>query len=62
LVGATIFTFSRFRDGRVPQEAIIGIVYAVSTAVALLILSKTAVGKEEIEVTVHAILPVVIRV
>ena len=49
VVGAAIFTLGRFRDARVPQEAIIGIVYAVSTAVALLILSKIAVEQDEIK-------------
>ncbi len=49
VLGALVFTIGRFRDSRVPQEAIIGIVYAVSTAVALLILSKLAVEKDEIE-------------
>jgi zinc/manganese transport system permease protein len=49
LLGAAIFTVGRFRDARVPQEAIIGIVYAVSTAIVLLILSKVAVERDEIE-------------
>ena len=49
LVGAAIFTLGRFRDARVPQEAIIGIVYAVSTAAALLIFSKIAVEQDEVE-------------
>ena len=48
-LGAAIFAVGRFRDRRIPQEAIIGIVYAVSAAVAILILSKTAVDREEIE-------------
>lgn len=48
-LGAGVFSLGRFRDGRVPQEAIIGIVYAVSSAVAILFFSKSAVGKEEIE-------------
>ncbi len=48
-LGAAIFAIGRFRDRRVPQEAIIGIVYAVSSAVAILILSKIAVDRDEIE-------------
>jgi len=48
-VGASIFAVGRFRERRIPQEAIIGIVYAVSAAVAILILSKTAVDRDEIE-------------
>jgi len=49
LVGAAIFALGRFRDRRVPQEAVIGIVYAVSSAVAILALSKTAIESDEIE-------------
>lgn len=49
IAGAAVFSIGRFRDRRVPQEAIIGIVYAVSSACAILLLSKIAVGKEEIE-------------
>jgi len=48
-VGAAVFALGRFRDGRVPQEAIIGIVYAVSSSIAILVLSKTAIGRDEIE-------------
>jgi len=47
--GAAVFSAGRFRDRRIPQEAIIGITYAVSAAVAILILSKTAVDRDEIE-------------
>ena len=49
ITGAAIFTIGRFRDSRVPQEAIIGITYAVSVAVTLLILSKIAIEQNEIE-------------
>ncbi|RME37840.1 MAG: metal ABC transporter permease, partial [Planctomycetota bacterium] len=48
-VGAAVFALGRFRDQRVPQEAIIGTVYAVAGALAILVLSKLAIGKEEIE-------------
>lgn len=46
--GAVIFSFTRMRRERIPQEAIIGIVYAVSAAAAVLILSRTAEGDEHI--------------
>lgn len=49
LVGAAIFALGRMREQRVPQEAVIGIVYAVSTALMFLILSRSAVDREEIE-------------
>src|SRR5258708_38053278 len=40
-LGAAIFAVSRVhRKTRIPQEAIIGIVYAVSAAVAILVMSK----------------------
>ncbi|RJP40688.1 MAG: metal ABC transporter permease [Phycisphaerales bacterium] len=48
-VGAAVFSLARFKDHRVPQEAMIGITYAVSTAVTLLILSKSAVETEQLK-------------
>src|SRR6185436_5699439 len=40
-LGAAIFAFSRVhRQTRIPQEAVIGIVYAVSAAIAILVMSK----------------------
>lgn len=47
-LGAVIFSLSRMRKETIPQEAIIGIAYAVSSAAAILILSKTPEGDEEI--------------
>lgn len=49
LLGAAFFAVTRFRDGRVPQEAVIGIAYAVASAAAILILSQSAVERDEIE-------------
>lgn len=49
LVGAAFFAVTRFRDSRVPQEAVIGITYAVASAAAILILSQSAVERDEIE-------------
>ncbi|MFQ5414595.1 MAG: metal ABC transporter permease [Phycisphaerae bacterium] len=48
-IGAAVFAVGRFRDERVPQEAIIGMVYAVTAAVAILILSKSSFEQQEIE-------------
>src|SRR5580765_1618629 len=48
-VGAVLLTFTRSRDQRVPQEALIGIVYVVAAAAAILALSKSAGGKEELQ-------------
>lgn len=47
-LGAAIFSAGRMRRARVPQEAVIGIVYAVSAASAILVLSRLAEGDEEI--------------
>jgi zinc/manganese transport system permease protein len=49
LLGATIFTFTREIEGRVPQEAIIGIVYAVATAAAVMAVSHAPEGAEHIK-------------
>lgn len=51
LLGAALFalTGGRHRDERVPQEAIIGIVYAVAAALVVLAASKMSHGSEEIE-------------
>jgi len=48
-LGAGIFALTRFRQARVPQEAFIGIVYIVSAAATVLVLSRTASGDEEIK-------------
>jgi zinc/manganese transport system permease protein len=51
LIGAAVFALTRVRRRRVPQEALIGIVYVVAAAAGLLLLSKTAEGKEELQRT-----------
>ena len=52
LLGALIFTFTRTRENhRVPQEALIGIVYVVAAAAAILLLSKSTAGNEELKNT-----------
>ena len=49
IAGAALFSLTRFRHPRVPQEAIIGIIYIVAAAAATLVLSRTAAGDEEIK-------------
>jgi zinc/manganese transport system permease protein len=49
IVGATIFALTRMRNERVPQEAIIGIVYAVSAAAFILIMDRAPEGAEQIK-------------
>src|SRR3954468_8646902 len=48
LIGAAIFTLSRTESHRVPQEALIGIVYVVAAALGILLLSNNAEGNEEL--------------
>ncbi len=45
-LGAGIFSFARTRRGHIPQEAFIGITYAVSSGAAILMMSK-ATGETE---------------
>jgi zinc/manganese transport system permease protein len=50
IVGAAIFAMTRVhRETRIPQEAIIGIVYAVSAAAAILAMSKAPEGTEHLK-------------
>ena len=46
LIGAGVFAFARTRRGHIPQEAFIGIAYAVASATAILAMSK-ATGETE---------------
>lgn len=48
-LGAAIFALGQTRDKSVPQEAIIGIVYAVSSALAILVLDRAPHGEEAIK-------------
>jgi zinc/manganese transport system permease protein len=45
-IGAAIFALARTRRGHIPQEAFIGIAYAVASATAILLMSK-ATGETE---------------
>jgi zinc/manganese transport system permease protein len=40
-LGAAVFSITRFRHEKVPQEAVIGLTYAVSCAIAVLVVEKT---------------------
>ena len=48
VLGAATFSLTRSDKGRVPQEAIIGIVYAVAAAASVLILNNAPHGAEHI--------------
>lgn len=49
LGGALVFSLTRTRREAIPQEAFIGISYAVAAAAAVLILSRAADGGEELK-------------
>ena len=49
LAGAAVFALTRTRERRVPQEAVIGVVYAVSAAAAILLLDRAPHGIEQIK-------------
>lgn len=47
--GALLFSFTRTKKGGVPQEALIGITYAVSAAAAILMLDRVPEGGEHLK-------------
>jgi zinc/manganese transport system permease protein len=49
IIGAAIFSLTRFKKQRIPQEAIIGIAYAVSAALLIIVLSRSGEGDEQIK-------------
>jgi zinc/manganese transport system permease protein len=49
LLGAVLLSFGRLRDGRIPHEAVIGIIFVVAAALSVLILSKAPHGHEKME-------------
>lgn len=51
LIGAGLFTLTRTGHHRVPQEALIGIVYVVTAALGILLLSRSPEGNEELRRT-----------
>lgn len=48
-LGAAVFTLCRFRESKVPQEAVIGLVYAIAAAVAILMIDKAPHGAEHLK-------------
>ena len=49
IFGAFIFSVTRMKSEKVPHEAIIGIVYAVTFAATILVLSRSALGPQELD-------------
>jgi len=57
VLGAALFSLTRVRDQRIPQEAIIGITYVMATAAAIIVADQAAGGAEHIkEILMGAIL------
>ncbi|NOZ57640.1 MAG: metal ABC transporter permease [Calditrichaeota bacterium] len=57
VLGAGLFAVTRVREQKIPQEAIIGITYAVATAAAVLVADRAPGGAEHIkEILTGAIL------
>ena len=48
-IGAAVFSLVRSRRARIPQEAVIGIAYAVASAAAILAMSKTTSQAEHLQ-------------
>ena len=48
-LGAAIFSISRFRHEKIPQEAIIGLTYAIAASVTILVIDKAPHGAEHIK-------------
>jgi len=49
IIGAAVFSISRFRNEKIPQEAIIGLTYAIAAALAILVIDKAPQGAEHIK-------------
>jgi len=48
-IGAAVFSVFRFRHEKIPQEAIIGLTYAIAASVAILVIDKAPHGAEHIK-------------
>jgi len=51
ILGSAIFSITRVRNQRIPQEAIIGIAYVVATAASIIVADQSAGGAEHIKET-----------
>ncbi len=49
VIGAAVFSISRIRHEKIPQEAVIGLVYALAAAMAILVIDKAPHGAEHIK-------------
>ncbi len=48
-IGAVVISLTRFKESKIPQEAIIGLIYAIAAAVAILLIDKAPHGAEHIK-------------
>ncbi|UCC69676.1 MAG: metal ABC transporter permease [Armatimonadota bacterium] len=48
-IAAAVFTLTRTRETRVPQEAVIGLVYAIAAAAAIILIDKAPHGAQHIK-------------
>ncbi len=48
-VAAAVFSLTRLRRGRIPQEAVIGLTYALAAATAILVIDRAPHGAEHIK-------------
>ena len=48
-IGAAVFSVLRFRHEKIPQEAIIGLAYAIAASVSILVIDKAPHGSEHIK-------------
>ncbi len=48
-IGAAVFSVARFRNEKIPQEAIIGLTYAIAAAISILVIDKAPHGAEHIK-------------
>ncbi len=48
-IGAVVISLTRFRESKIPQEAIIGLIYAIAAAIAILLIDKAPHGAEHIK-------------
>jgi zinc/manganese transport system permease protein len=49
VLGAALFSLTRFRREKIPQEAVIGLVYALAAAAGILIVARAPHGAEHIQ-------------
>jgi len=49
ILGAAVFSLTRFRREKIPQEAVIGLVYALAAALGILIVGRAPHGAEHIQ-------------